>query len=230
MGLPVRITRWVFAAAALALFGAAPRLVRAADPNVELGPDVGILRRPAASGRGARYGTGFAYGAHVQVPVASFIRTTAYYVRTSQSLEIDPGTLGAGAPVIARDDLASYVIGLRIQPTFSPTDRLHLWLNLGVAWGVMTSPVLHVAAPTPFEVGRHGDAFVEFPLGVGGEFDWWPHRAGVTLDLAAGAVSGGFDSATRLYTIDAAGKLVSVPLLPPFASTWSAMLGIVAHL
>jgi hypothetical protein len=214
---------------ALASLGAV-RAAVAADPDVELGPDFGAARRVAASGYGVTYDAAFAYGAHIQVPIARLLRFTAYYARIAQRIDMRPGALGIGAPVSPKDELDSYVIGARLQPTVHLSSRLRLWLDLGAAWGVMTSPVLHVDAAAPYEVGRHPEAFAEFPFGAGGEFDWWPERAGVTVDVTGGLISGGFDQADRLQTIDASGRLVAVPPLPSFSSSWSATLGIVLHL
>jgi hypothetical protein len=226
-----------------ALVGSAPRAARADtlvawrgtlpspnEANVELGPDVGVASQPAQSGHGVTYALGFAYGAHVQVPLLRLLRMSAYYSRASQTVDVARGALGGGAPVTALGDLESYVIGTRIQPAFHFSDRLRVWANLGVAWGVMTSPVLRVSAPIPFDVGQHADAFVVFPFGVGGEFDFWSHWAGITADFAAGPVIGGFDLDRPERVIDGSGRLLAVPTIPPFASIWTATFGISLHL
>jgi hypothetical protein len=233
----------VLAALAVTLVTAAPRAARADvlvgwrgtlpspnEANVEIGPDVGVTSRPAVSGHGATYSLGLAYGAHVQVPLLRILRVSAYYSHAAQPIEIDRGALGGGAPVTAEDDLKSYVIGLRVQPAFHFSDRLRVWANLGVAWGMMTSPVLRVSAPLQFEVPQHADAFVEFPFGVGGEFDFWAHVAGITADFTAGPVLGGFDLDRPNWVIDGSGRLVTVPSLPPFSSVWTATVGLAIHL
>jgi hypothetical protein len=223
--------RFLVAAGLACAAGATASRARAAERghSVELGPDIGVIERPAENGYGVRYGAAVAYGAHIQIPLASFLRFTAHYARTSQEVELGPGALGTSAPVQANERLRSYTIGARIQPTWNASRRLHLWVNLGVGWGIMTAPGVHVAAPVPYAVGIHSAAFVEFPFGVGGEFDIVPGWAGLTLDLTAGPVSGGLDPSRRQQAIDAAGKLFEVPSLPAFRSTWSAMLGVVAH-
>jgi hypothetical protein len=227
----------------LVLASAAPRAARADvlvgwrgtqpspdEANVELGPDVGMAARPAQSGHGVTYALGLTYGAHVQVPLLRLLRMSAYYTHAAQTIDIDRGALGGGAPVTALDDLKSYVIGLRVQPAFHFSDRLRVWANLGVAWGMMTAPVLRVSAPMPFDVGQHADAFVEFPFGVGGEFDFWAHLAGITADFAVGPVVGGFDLDQPERVIDGSGHLVGVPTLPPFSYVWTATFGLVLHL
>jgi hypothetical protein len=200
------------------------------EANVELGPDIGLTLRPASSGHGVTYDLGFAYGAHVQVPLLRVLRMSAYYSHAAQAIHVDPGVLGAGAPVVPLGDMDSYVIGLRVQPAFHFNDRLRVWANLGVAWGVMTAPDLRVLATPPFGVAKHGDAFVEFPFGFGGEFDFWSRWAGITADVAVGPVLGGFDIANPVQTIDGSGRLVGVPSLPPFGSVWTATLGLALHL
>jgi hypothetical protein len=224
----VRIDRRYLEALALALACAWPRASWAGGPDVELGPDVGVVSRPAEGGRGATYGTAVAYGAHVQIPAVRALRVTLYYSRSSQSVEVDRARYGA--PVTPQGRLESYVLGARIQPTFHVSERLRLWANLCVAWGIMTAPVLHVSAASPFDIGQHSDAFVEFPFGIGGEFDFWRNVAGVTLDLAAGPVSAGFDPTRRFQTLNASGKLVEVPSLPPFGSIGIATLGLSLHI
>jgi len=200
------------------------------EASVELAPDIGIASRPAQGGHGVSYALGFTYGAHVQIPLLRFLRLTAYYSHTDQTIDIDRGVLGGGAPVTPLGDLDSYVIGARVQPAFHFSDRLRVWANLGVAWGVMTAPALRVSTTVPFDVGPHGDAYVEFPFGVGGEFDFWARRAGITADIAVGPVVGGFDLNRPRQAIDGSGRLVSVPTLPPFGSVWTGTLGLAIHL
>lgn len=232
----MRIQLWIVGLAALANAGAASRLARAdavrsnREANIELAPDVGFGSRPAEGGHGATYSVGFVYGAHIQVPLLRFLRFSAYYSHLSQSITVAPGTLGGGAPVQPLGDLDSYVIGARVQPTLHLSDRLRLWANLGAAWGVMTAPALRVPAAPPFDVGRHGDAFFELPFGAGGEYDFWPQWASITTDVALGPVIGGFDLDRPRQTIDASGRLVSVPTLPPASSSWSVTIGVALHL
>jgi hypothetical protein len=201
------------------------------EPDVVLAADVGVASRPAESGHGVSYSAGFAYGGHIQVPLfRHFLRFSTYYAHLSQSIDVDRGALGGDAPVVPLGDLDSYVIGARLQPVLHFSDRLRVWANVGVAWGIMTAPALRVDAALPFQVGPHGAAYVEFPFGVGGEFDFWPRWAGITADLTAGPGLNGFDLGTPQQTIDASGRLIAVRSLPPTRSVWSATAGLTIHL
>jgi hypothetical protein len=235
VGSAVRIQVGLLAAAMLVM---APRAGRAEAPVpwwgapsgrealVELVPDIGIASRPAESGHGVTYATGLAYGAHVQIPLLRVLRLSTYYAHLSQTIHVDRGALGGGAEVTPVDDLDSYVIGLRVQPILHLSDRLRLWANVGVAWGIMTAPPLRMSPPVSVVVGEHGDAFVEFPFGAGGEFELWPRWLGITADVTAGPVLDGFDLSVPRQAIDASGRLVAVPNLPPFSSMWTATVGL----
>jgi hypothetical protein len=240
VGSAVRIEIAALGAAIVTIVG--PRLARADAPvpwwgapsgreaTVELVPDIGVAWRPAATGHGVRYGVGLTYGGHIQIPLLRVLRLTTYYEHLRQSIEVDRGALGGGAEVTPLDDLDSYVIGARLQPVYHVSDRLRFWANVGVAWGIMTAPKVRVSAPISVDVGMHGDAFVEFPFGAGGEFEFWPGTLGITADAAAGPALSGFDITVPRQAIDASGRLVSVPTLPPFGSTWTATIGLAIHL
>jgi hypothetical protein len=212
--------------------GAAPRAQAEEAPHdhVELAADLGLTHRPLGAG-GVHSAVGLAYGAHFQILAAPWLRITPYYLHAQQGLRFDRGALGTGADVTTQDRLTSYVLGLRVQPTWNATRRLHLWLNAGAGWGVIHAPGVHVAAPSPFDLEPRDGVWLELPFGVGGVFDIVPNWMGVALDAVWGPVlaqtGDAFDGA---QAINASAQQVHVGGMPKWSSSLTIMAALTLRL
>lgn len=204
--------------------------------QVQAGPDFGVLVRPArGNDAGVAYGTGIAYGAHVQLLAASFLRVSLYYTHGRQSLTMPVGSLGSGLPVHADDaHVTSYILGARLEPTWNVTERAHVWASLGAGWGKLQAPAMWVGDegnPGRYRVGERDGVMVELPVGVGGSFDVIPRWLGVALNATyAPLTAQSGDVYDPVQSIDASGRLVHAAGLPKATSAFSAFASVVIEL
>jgi hypothetical protein len=189
---------------------------------VMFGPDFGVLSRPAdaSSAPGATYGAGLAWGVHGQIIAAPWLRFAAYYLHGSQPVTFADGALGVPWKLDGSTTLSSYVLGARLEPTWSPTSRLHLWLSVGAAWGRTAIGAMHVSAPSPFDLASREGVLVEIPMGLGGNFDVIPRWLGAGFDATYGPVmSQTGDIYGDAHAIDASGRAVVAHGMPTSKSS-----------
>jgi hypothetical protein len=197
--------------------------------QIALGPDVGFVARPAkgSSTSGASYGAGLAWGLHGQILAARWLRVSAFYLHASQPVTLDPGALGVTSNVSGGGDLRSYLLGARLQPTWNPTSRVHVWASVGAAWGRLAIGEMQVEAPSRYTLPAREGVMVEVPLGVGGMVDVVPRWLGVGLDATWGPTmsqSGDVFSSTR--GVDGNGRVQVAGGLPTIASSTTVLASI----
>lgn len=196
--------------------------------HLELGADLGFVYRPKEAGA-VHEQPGVAYGAHLQILAAPWLRITPYYLFARQSISFDRGALGTPPTTSLHTDdaLTSYVLGLRVQPTYSPLSRLHLWLSAGAGWGTTSVPAIRAGAPRATELAPRDGVWMEIPFGVGGVFDLIPQWMGVGLDAVWGPTFAETGSAfDTVQSVDASGAVVHASAMP----RWSSSLTVVAGL
>lgn len=196
--------------------------------RIALGAYVGLVAR-SANANGFSYAPGFAFGAHLDVPFVRWLSLSFHYLHASQSVSVD-GQAAFGTPgaVGVSDSLSSYELGARLQPTLSIGDRAAVWLNLGAAWGVVNFPTLSVPAPDPYVLGTPHHTFVEFPLGLGGQWEFVPQWLAVQANATFGVLVD--DSAPPVQSVTQAGLVVYTRALPGFSRSFVSTIGVVLKL
>ncbi len=227
------------ALAAFALAGRARAETGEVRRHVVLAPDVGIVARPAVSNdAGISYSPGFATGAHAQLLAAPWMRVSLYFLQARQGVSAPRGAFVPGADTDL-GSIGTYVIGARLQPTWSPKPRLHLWASVGAGWGKLQASAAQLCpvascspdAPPGYRLDGREGVFVELPLGLGGEFEILARRLGVGVDVAwAPLTSQGGALHEPIQAVDAAGKLVRAAAMPELASSLTAVVSLTLQL
>lgn len=196
--------------------------------RLALGPDLGVMTR-AASGTGVSYAAGVAYGAHLNVPFLRWLSMSLYYLHADQSMSIDgPAAWGTAAELSVSDSLSSYLLGARLQPTLPIGERAAAWLNVGAAWGVLSFPVVRAAAADPYVIRTPPHSFIEFPLGIGGEWElvprWLALQANAEFAIAVD------DAASPVQSVTQSGLLAYSRALPGFTHSFVSTIGLALKL
>ena len=191
---------------------------------VLVGPDLGLTLRNA-DGSGASYSPGLSWGAHVRAELLPFLGFRAWFTQTQHSVDVSGADLGLPGHDVDQDPLTIAIIGARLEPTWTVTPRLRLWLGLGVGWNRVNAPI---ATITPeVVVAKRKGVFLEWSAALGGSYEVVKDWLAVSLMLSGGFTSNQsgnvFDS---VQGIDQTGSKVTVGGYPEIESTASALLGV----
>ncbi len=209
-----------------------PRPIPAPAPRapywtVEVGPDTGIIQRPA-NGNGVHADPGYVLGGHARIKALPWLDA-----RLSGRVEWAPFSYDDGALGLPHGTRVDVGTGNRVylsasaEPTFSPLPRLDLWAGVGIAWGRTLLPTLQSSGSEAVTVPGRAAVFVEVPFSAGVRYELVPHWLVVNLSCSVGvpfARSGGLLESYRTPGKD--GTLVTVAGYPEIGVSVLGLAGV----
>lgn len=194
--------------------------------NVEVGGNFGVVSRPAEN-QTAQYSPGATYGAFVRVDILPWLsgRVSAHVENSTASPR--GGSLGIPGVHFPDAPLERPYLSVSAEPTWSPVDRLSLWLGLGVGWGRTTCPSLHALDADNVLVPRRAGVFVDFPLSVGARYEvirnWLVVQGSGSVSVLS-SQSGSLFEPIRIP--DQSGQLATVSALPELGTSFTLLAGV----
>jgi hypothetical protein len=202
--------------------GALPEVEPPAPPpwerHVEVGFSFAFVFRPFADGlheTSIAYQPSPGFAVNLQWAIVEWMRVNPYFVHAFHGLDIPPGGLAANSLIsipadatVSDERVATFVVGLKLQPTYPFTDRIRAWASLGVGWGRFEFPTMTVTETSgaSYEVRRRSGSLVEFPLGLGVGFDVIERWVALSYEATAAPVTGQSGNAFEIFpTTDANG-------------------------
>lgn len=199
--------------------------------KLELGVDVGAVRRPSA-GAGVDYETGLRWSGHGTIVLLPNLGARLTGGMEYHALSIEPGALGAEGPATGEPNISGpHVLG-QLQPMLELAPGLDGYALVGIGWQRFTADSVTLGEPTPLTIAERSGVLVELPLAVGARYAVLRDRMALALTFAFSAPlsqSGSlFDAgagASQSLRQDT-GELVRVDALPHFESATSASLSL----
>ncbi len=118
-----------------------PPPLRRPARQLEIGPDFGVVLRPADDGGPIKYQAGLLWGVHARVEYAPWLAFRPWVRHASHPVRIAPGGLATPGDL----DLAHasfillpvsiWTLGIQAEPTWTISPRLRLWSGFGIYWG-----------------------------------------------------------------------------------------------
>jgi hypothetical protein len=195
--------------------------------TVEVGPDTGLVKRPA-NGDGVHDSVGVAVGGHARVRVLPWLDARLMARVESAPFTYDDGAFGLpkGTHVEQPGPRRVY-LALAAEPTWSPMPRLDLWAGVGIAWGRTTAPTLHVSGSEVAVVPTRAAVFVEVPLSLGVRYELLRNWLVVNLSATVGFPSAQSGSMLESYrTPGKNGTLISVGAFPEPSTSVMGLAGL----
>ena len=195
--------------------------------TVEVGPDTGIIQRPA-NGDGVHAEAGYVLGGHARIKALPWLDARLSGRVEWAPFSYDDGALGLphGTRVDADSGRRVY-LSASAEPTFSPLARLDLWAGVGIAWGRALLPTLHSSGSEVVTVPARAAVFVEVPFSAGVRYELVPGWLVANVSCAVGvpfARSGGLLEPYR--TPGRAGTLVTVGGYPEIGVSVLGLAGV----
>ncbi len=193
-----------------------------------LGVDL-VLRALPTESDGVSYLAGLGYGAHARAELNSFLALRVYFTRAVLEVTTEEGALELPGTRVDQPAISLTTVAARLEPTWSATERVRLFLGPGVAWSRLVAPIPTTTGATTLFAAERSGVFVEWSVALGLIVDILPNRLAATV-LGHGAilsnVSGSvFDSQTA---IDQTGARRGIGGLPTPESTLGASFGLSA--
>lgn len=181
--------------------------------HVEVGGIGGAIARPSVDSR-ATYNTGWTAGGYVRIEGERF-----WGLRLNARQESSSGA--AEAPT-QRLEMKRVYIGVLAEPTWTFTDRLAVWIALGIGWGRTKAD-----AESEWTVRERSGVFLEIPIGIGIGYELVPDWLRLSVSGNVGVLTLQSGSLFEpVQAIDASGMLTTAPALPEFATSWGAVAGL----
>lgn len=201
-----------------------PRLER-----LDLGPDVGVVYRPA-EGNTISYSAGFRYGAHARVEILKWLGMRAIVAKSNHAVSVPTGALLPGTDA-EQPSLDVLEFGLRVEPTWPVHERARLWLGLGGVWERVSTERPTLSGRRVQGSDRSGVA-VEYSAALGGTLDVLPNWLAIGVAISASWVAS--QSGSLFEPLQAVDENVSRPQdplvylagLPEFEAAYSAVLSL----
>jgi hypothetical protein len=194
---------------------------------LDVGAEIGFASRPASKGP-VDYSLAMALGFHARLDILNWLAARLLVRMESQDVSFRQGALGLPPGTTYKDGALSRVsLGIAVEPTYSPFERLDLYAGAGVSWARTTADEMHAEIPEALSLPSHSSVFVEIPFSLGARYTVIPHW--LTLNAAAsfGIVTGQTGRLFSTYATPAGNAgIVQVGGYPAFAETaWTFLAG-----
>lgn len=196
--------------------------------NVEVGGNFGVVSRPAENAT-VEYSPGMTYGAFARVDILPWLSGRVSARMETGTASPRGGSLGVPGAHFPDADLVRPYLSVSAEPTWSPVERLSLWLGVGVGWGRTACPSLHAidANADNVLVPRRAGVFVDFPLSVGARYEvirnWLVLQASGSVSVLT-SQSGSLFKPIRVP--DQNGQLATVSAFPELGTSFTLLAGV----
>jgi len=195
---------------------------------VEVGLGAGVTSRPASQSGGVSFGLGRTVSAHARVDLRDWLgaRLTAQWEWVSVNLSegalgLPPGT------TYTEPDLKRVYLGASLEPTLHATERLALWLGVGIGWGRTTADPLYTQGAEQVTLPIRSAVFLEVPLSLGLRYEVIPDWLVVNLSGKVGFLSDQSGNLENPYnTPGASGKPVTAGGFPELGTSFGVLAGV----
>jgi hypothetical protein len=233
IGSMVRASSWLCAACLVVVAVHASAAEPGAPDNpplppsrrVELGFDTGLARRPA-SGSDISYATGVLWGAHIGLPLASWLAFRATAAQGAAPVTLRSGALGLADTEVSQPDLSVLLVSARLEPTWTVSSVVRLWAGPEVSWIRTTADEPTTRGALVIRTAVRHAVGLELGGSVGGSLELIPNWLVLTMSSGAFSV---LDQDGSLYDrvqgFDQNGHRLEVGRYPKFAGSFRSMLG-----
>lgn len=160
--------------------------------------------------------------------VWSWLNAAVYYRRASHELTLPRGAAGFDYEQIEKDDVLTYSLGARLEPTYQVSHEFRVWLSLGVGWGRMTLDKVDVIeSERSYTVPDRAGVFVELPIGIGASYEVVPRWLAIQAEIDIAPLS---QQSGKLFDptafVDNHGSLAHAGPMPSQTLSGSFLVGV----
>ena len=193
---------------------------------MQLGVDVGAVRRPAKGSR-ASYGTGLAIGGHAWIRLAEWVGLRLLVIASRHSITIREGGLGVDGSRVVHPDLETMFMASRLEPTWDVSQHVRVWAGPMLGWGRLAAPEPRIEGTRQVRTAdRHGVMLVgglEFGASYVVIPNWLTFESSLGSALMLEQSGSMFE---EIQGFDQDGHRLFVEPLPKFTSSHQLLVGV----
>lgn len=195
--------------------------------KVTVGPDIGVMARPATGNGPIHYGPSLVAGGHIRIEALDWLglRIVTHYEHNS--VKFDGGSLPVDGASLRAPSFHRVVFGLSLEPTWVVGERFLTYFGAGARWARTTSDFSET------DDLSHTDptgVFVEFPLVIGTSVqlvkDWLVLETSAQVSLLTGQNGSLFNTKRLTQAFDQNGRLLHLQPFPKFGTSFGAVAGL----
>jgi hypothetical protein len=205
---------------------------RTSDPRahmpsrrVELGFDTGLAHRPAR-GSDVSYSTGVLWGAHIGLPLASWLAFRATAAQNAVAVTLRRGALGLADTQVAQPDLNVLAVSARLEPTWKVSSVVRLWAGPEVSWVRTTADEPTTRGALVIRTAARRAVGLELGGSVGSSLELVPNWLVLASSVGAYSVlDQGGSLHDEVQGFDQNGHRLEVGRYPKYAGSLRSVLG-----